>query len=76
MSKTQRSIGIAALVMLGVLGTAWAVERVHDVIASVQVQHGDVDILIAPTTWMPPPEAPTADAGYDEVRGGLTLTRD
>jgi hypothetical protein len=75
MRKARRSIGIAALVMLGVLGTAWAAyERVHD--ALVSVQHGDVDILIAPSAWAPPPEAPTADPGYDEVRGGLTLTRD
>ncbi|HKZ05164.1 MAG TPA: hypothetical protein VJU81_06805 [Methylomirabilota bacterium] len=75
MLEARRSIGIAALVMVGVAGTAWAAcERVHDVLASARVQHGDVDILIAPT--FVPPEAPTADAGYDEVRGGLTLTRD
>jgi hypothetical protein len=78
MTRTQRTIGISAFVMLAVLGTGWALEKGYSTqrgVASDEPAAG-TDPVNAPDSTQPMDEQPAASGASQEYdRSDLILSQ-
>jgi hypothetical protein len=78
MTRTQRTIGIGAFVMLAVLGTGWALEKGYSTQRGVAVDEPatETDAINAPDSSQPMDERPAAnDASPEYDRSDLILSQ-
>lgn len=78
MTRTQRTIGISAFVMLAVLGTGWALEKGYNTQRGVAADEPamEIDPINAPDSSQPMDEQPAAnDASQEYDRSDLILSQ-
>jgi len=78
MTRTQRTIGISAFVMLAVLGTGWALEKGYGTQRGVASDEpsAQTDPINAPDSIQPADEQPAAGGASQEYdRSDLLLSQ-
>lgn len=77
MTRTQRTIGIGAFVMLAVLGTGWALEKGYSTQRGVASDEPAVetDPVNAPDSIQPVDERPANGASQEYDRSDLILSQ-